>query len=181
MDNGKPKYETVESSSAENFSGRAWTAAELRRKSFKDLHTLWYVVLRERNLLATQLQELARVGGLADTTSNRQRKLRCRKTMARIKYVVNERRLAYEGAIDILVKQKESELAVERERMVELEEGTVVEGTKVGKDGAKGSTDQQTAAQMAAAGVFDTIPSESPALGEEEEPTKSKSGDTYVI
>lgn len=56
--------------------GRAWTAAELRRKSFKDLHTLWYVVLREQNLLATQLHELGRVGGIVDTTSLKQHKLR---------------------------------------------------------------------------------------------------------
>ena len=45
-----------------SISGRGWNATELRRKSFKDLHTLWYIVLRERNLLATQKAEAKRLG-----------------------------------------------------------------------------------------------------------------------
>ncbi|KAH7913402.1 mitochondrial 39-S ribosomal protein L47 (MRP-L47)-domain-containing protein [Hygrophoropsis aurantiaca] len=94
----KVGYETVESrdSIAED-SGRSWKAIELRRKSFKDLHTLWYVLVRERNLLATQREEARRIGvrnpeALAATTKAHQ----CRKSMARIKCVINERRLLYE-------------------------------------------------------------------------------------
>jgi large subunit ribosomal protein L47 len=44
------------------FQGRAWDASELRLKSFKDLHTLWYVAAREQNLLATQKEEVRRMG-----------------------------------------------------------------------------------------------------------------------
>lgn len=43
-------------------AGRAWKASELRLKSFNDLHTLWYLVVHERNLLATQTQEMRRNG-----------------------------------------------------------------------------------------------------------------------
>ncbi|WVR07668.1 hypothetical protein IAU60_004710 [Kwoniella sp. DSM 27419] len=76
-------------------SGRSWTAAELRQKSFKDLHTLWYLLLRERNVLSTQKEERRRlnIGHRVDGELLTKRAFRCRKTMARIKYVLNERRL----------------------------------------------------------------------------------------
>lgn len=40
--------------------GRAWTVEELRRKSWDDLHALWWTCCRERNMLATSKAELAR-------------------------------------------------------------------------------------------------------------------------
>lgn len=50
-------------------TGRAWHAVELRRKSFKDLHVLWYACLRERNLLVTQMAEFRRVDVSVDLSN----------------------------------------------------------------------------------------------------------------
>ncbi|GJJ15627.1 hypothetical protein Clacol_009905 [Clathrus columnatus] len=75
-------------------SGRAWKSVELRRKSFKDLHTLWYILLRERNLIDTQKGELRRFR-LSVHPFLRQRARECRLSMTRIKQHLTERSKAY--------------------------------------------------------------------------------------
>ncbi|KAG8813487.1 54S ribosomal protein L4 mitochondrial [Serendipita sp. 399] len=92
------KYITVEPTNDRlHARSRAWTTAELRRKSFRDLHIIWYMCQRERNLLATQKAELRRLHHLASVAATpiTLRARMCRKTCARIKFVLNERRLAY--------------------------------------------------------------------------------------
>ncbi|KAF9026105.1 MRP-L47-domain-containing protein [Hymenopellis radicata] len=107
------KYETVggkfEQDVAEK-GGRAWQASELRLKSFQDLHVLWYVLLRERNLLATQKHEMLRLGAMKEGIWLGWRKTDVRKSMARIKVVMNERRLAYLGAVKLTEEYKEHEM-----------------------------------------------------------------------
>ncbi|KAF8133649.1 mitochondrial 39-S ribosomal protein L47 (MRP-L47)-domain-containing protein [Boletus edulis] len=110
---GVVAHETLEAQESLTESGRPWHAAELRRKSFRDLHTLWYVLLRERNLLATQREEARRMGiqnsqALAAPTMDRM----CRKSMARLKFVLNERRLHYEKLIQEGVMSREELLMV---------------------------------------------------------------------
>ncbi|KAI8870510.1 MRP-L47-domain-containing protein, partial [Ramicandelaber brevisporus] len=79
-------------------TGRAWLVSELRQKSFDDLHRLWIILLKERNLLASQRLEAKRYGVPITHYSNRSRVIKCKKTMRRIMTVLTERRIAYEEA-----------------------------------------------------------------------------------
>ncbi|KAG0289164.1 54S ribosomal protein L4 mitochondrial [Linnemannia gamsii] len=78
-----------------SWTGRAWRASELRVKSFDDLHKLWFVLLKERNVLAAQKEEARRFHISKQYFSNKGRQIKCQKSMARIKFVLNERRLAW--------------------------------------------------------------------------------------
>ena len=40
--------------------GRAWLSAELRLKSFENMHQLWYICLKEKNKLYSQKEEARR-------------------------------------------------------------------------------------------------------------------------
>ncbi|GAA5863560.1 hypothetical protein JCM3774_006526 [Rhodotorula dairenensis] len=84
-------------------SSRSWTAAELRLKSFTELHQLWYILLRERNVLLTQREEARRLRvDLSGYTAVPDKLRLCQKSMARIKQVISERRHAALEAAEIL-------------------------------------------------------------------------------
>ncbi|GAV81020.1 MRP-L47 domain-containing protein [Cephalotus follicularis] len=68
--------------------GRSWKASELRLKSWDDLNKLWYVLLKEKNMLMTQRQML-HAQNLR--FPNPERLPKVRKTMCRIKHVLTER------------------------------------------------------------------------------------------
>ncbi|OLL21721.1 54S ribosomal protein L4, mitochondrial [Neolecta irregularis DAH-3] len=78
--------------------GRPWTAAELREKSFQDLHNLWYICLKELNRISSQFHERKRIAIVVGEEHLRSRKSKVKCTMQRIKHVLTERHNAWREA-----------------------------------------------------------------------------------
>jgi large subunit ribosomal protein L47 len=74
------------------YSGRSWRASELRLKSFDELHQLWFVLLKEKNRLVTDLGARENARGWSGV--GRLRKVK--ESMARIKTVLKERAIVYQ-------------------------------------------------------------------------------------
>lgn len=88
-------------------TGRAWTNADLRRKvcfnvfiqlsthsqsqSFDDLHKLWYVLYKERNVLLSARNKL-RTAQKRTTPLEEQRYINVKRSMAAIKHTLDERK-----------------------------------------------------------------------------------------
>ncbi|XP_028127957.1 39S ribosomal protein L47, mitochondrial [Diabrotica virgifera virgifera] len=72
--------------------GRSWTKDELRLKSNEDLHKLWYVLLKERNMLMTMEQECNDKAKLFPTP---ERIDKVADSMENLESVVRERNKAY--------------------------------------------------------------------------------------
>lgn len=73
-------------------SGRAWKLDELRIKSNKDLHQLWFVLLKERNMLLTMEHECNEQMELFPSP---ERLDKVKLSMANLETVVRERNRAY--------------------------------------------------------------------------------------
>lgn len=73
-------------------SGRSWKMDELRLKSNSDLHKLWFVLYKERNMLLT-MKEDADVE--KETFPNPERIDKVEESMANLENVVRERNKAY--------------------------------------------------------------------------------------
>lgn len=87
----------IRSSDQLDLNSRAWSIPELRRKSFNDLHSLWYNCLIERNKLAREIH-LVRAGLHTEIDSFVTVDERIRTTMWRIRHVLSERDHAFKAA-----------------------------------------------------------------------------------
>ncbi|PHH81281.1 hypothetical protein CDD83_3631 [Cordyceps sp. RAO-2017] len=133
--------------------GRAWTVEELRRKSWEDLHALWWRCCRERNLLATSLAELRRAKlGFGDKEfANRDAEIL--RTMSSVKHALTERFYTWQDAADVARSDPEIDLAapdgqVYRPAAVEEDEdGAGADGAWPSEAGPAPETEPETAAR----------------------------------
>lgn len=95
--------------------GRSWRASELRLKSFEDLHALWFVLLKERNVLETE-RWVARKAKSQMLNPARLKKVRV--SMSRIKTILGERSMEYKATNQAAA-------------VVEMEDATMEEEVKV--------------------------------------------------
>merc|ERR1712029_129084 len=72
--------------------GRAWSQPELRLKSNEDLHKLWYVLLKERNMLLTMDEAYQQE---CKEMPNPERIDKVDESMENVEYVVRERNRAF--------------------------------------------------------------------------------------
>lgn len=97
--------------------GRSWTVKELRLKSFDDLHRLWIVLYKERNMLLTE-QQLSRRRNIPFPQPERIKKVR--KSMGAIKQVLGERKRDHLSQI-ALKRLNETEIDIDDESEEEPE------------------------------------------------------------
>ncbi|KAJ4149462.1 54S ribosomal protein L4 mitochondrial [Fusarium falciforme] len=90
--------------------GRAWTVEELRKKSWEDLHALWWVCCRERNMLATSRAELLRskLGFGERELDTRDEEVM--KTQRAIKHALTERFYTWQDAVEVAANDPEINL-----------------------------------------------------------------------
>ncbi|KAI9678441.1 MAG: 54S ribosomal protein L4 mitochondrial [Trizodia sp. TS-e1964] len=93
-----PERNAIRTPEEHSAHGRAWTVEELRHKSWEDLHSLWWVCVKERNRIATEEFERNRLKAGYGDFESRDRRYIVRLTQRAIKHVLTERFYAWEEA-----------------------------------------------------------------------------------
>ena len=95
-------------------SGRSWKAAELRLKSTDDLHKLWFVCVREKNLVLADEMAKNHNPSYQRKAGKIRRVEKLDQTMSRILHVINERekvRKEFRSYLeDLYIQKKRKEL-----------------------------------------------------------------------
>lgn len=81
--------------------GRAWTVGELRSRDWDSLHQLWWLCVKERNRLATEKLERARINAGYGDHENKQRDKTVQETMKAVLDTLAERHQAYQEALEL--------------------------------------------------------------------------------
>jgi large subunit ribosomal protein L47 len=101
--------------------GRPWSVTELRRKSFDDLHKLWLVLYKERNMLLTEQQLSRRRQGLIFPQPERMKKVQ--QGLAAIRHVLGERkRLKIAATTHLQQQQRQQQQAQEGEGEIQQQQ-----------------------------------------------------------
>ncbi|KZF25390.1 54S ribosomal protein L4, mitochondrial [Xylona heveae TC161] len=105
------KQRTTLSTPEDEYShGRSWSVEELRSKSWEDLHSLWWVCVKERNRIATETFERNRLkAGYGDFEAS-DRDTTVRRTQRAVKHVLTERWYAWEAARKLAKTDEEIDL-----------------------------------------------------------------------
>ncbi|KAK7753668.1 54S ribosomal protein L4 mitochondrial [Diatrype stigma] len=106
---GKDKVVLTPEEDAEH--GRAWTVEELRRKSWEDLHRLWWVCVKERNRIVTHRHEKKTQNFVSGKEETSARLAEVRRTMRCIKHTLTERFYAWEDARRLAESDPEIDLS----------------------------------------------------------------------
>jgi len=88
-------------------TGRPWASKELRLKSFDDLHKLWYVLLKERNMLMTEIAHTNKSKMPELMEHLKYRRGKTKKSMSRLLTVVHERKISEMRAKEKAAKAQE--------------------------------------------------------------------------
>lgn len=87
--------------------GRPWNVQELRRKSFEDLHTIWYSCVKERNILERESRIYSTLDGSNQSNPFAISSANVRDTMWRIRQVLAERQRGWENGLKDFQKGSE--------------------------------------------------------------------------
>lgn len=106
---GVLEFIDVGTSAGATNTGRAWRTSELRLKSYDDLHKLWFILLKERNVLLTE-RAWCKTNG-RHWTNGPSNLMKVKQSMARIRGVVGERIRAHKARKLINTMKAEIEAA----------------------------------------------------------------------